>query len=149
MLNMKLRIVFYSSKWSWKIIDYEYVRQIHYLAPNLKYSFIYQGENFLGEILYIKKGVYFYMELSIDKSHIVTSAITWSIKFQYWSLLYTRLSTTWRGIFIDFWNKLTMILKITQLKNLTGSLWNPQFTTNSGQYKHLDINKKSLAQKVH
>ncbi len=49
MIIMKVGIVFYSSKWSWKIVDYEYGRQIPYLASNLKYFFIYEEKNFLME----------------------------------------------------------------------------------------------------
>ncbi len=50
--------------------------------PNPKYSLIYETKNFLWEILYKKKPVYFCIELSIyliDKIRIVMSAVTWSI----------------------------------------------------------------------
>ncbi len=76
MLIMAVGIVFYCSKWSWKIIDYEYGCQIPYLASNFEIFIHLWSEKFLYEKSYTKNLIYFGMELSIyliNKTCIVTS----------------------------------------------------------------------------
>ncbi len=69
MLIMKVGIVFHSSKWSWKIIDYEYGTQIPYLAPKF---FHLWSEKFSYGKSYLKRNCLLY-DGTINKTRLVTS----------------------------------------------------------------------------
>ncbi len=68
MLITQVGVVFYSSNWSRKILDYKYGREIPYLARKFEIFLHLWSEKFSMEILYKKKLVHFGMELSIYSS---------------------------------------------------------------------------------
>ncbi len=74
-----LRLMFYSSKWSLKIVDYKYRSQIPYLAPKFEIFLRVWDKIFSFGKFYTNKLVYFLMKLLICFIDIQTSTVTWAI----------------------------------------------------------------------
>ncbi len=53
---LKVRIMFYGSKWSWKIVNYEYTSQISYLVPKSEIFLHLWNEKFSYEKSCTEKG---------------------------------------------------------------------------------------------